>query len=236
MKKILFALLCLGFISANAQTADEVMQKYISNLGGLDAFNKVKTAKMSGTLSVQGSELPITNQIINGRAMRTDVDVMGQSIVNAYIDGKGWKVNPVSPTPDAMDVTGDELVDYKSQSRLASELMDYKALGHKIELKGQESVEGTNAYKILLTNKENGKTSTYFITVSDYSLIKSVRSREFNGQTFEVETYHSDYKAFNGLKFSMSRESKVDGNTIQSVKLDKIELDVPIDEKIFAKQ
>src|SRR4030095_17022605 len=124
MKKILFTLLGLAFITANAQGVDEIMQKYIANLGGLDAFNKVKTAKMTGTLEVQGNDLPITNQIINGRAMRSDIEVMGQYITNSYIDGKGWKVNPVSQTPDVMDATEEDLAEFKSQSRLASDLMD----------------------------------------------------------------------------------------------------------------
>ena len=46
-------------------------------MGGLEAFNAVKTAKMTGTVSVQGMDLPLTIQIINGKAIRNDVDVMG---------------------------------------------------------------------------------------------------------------------------------------------------------------
>src|SRR5690349_12342931 len=94
MKKILFAILSFAFISANAQTADDVIQKYTAAMGGLNAFNALKTAKMTGNVSAQGMDLPLTIQIINGRAMRSDVSVMGQSITNSYKDGKGWKINP----------------------------------------------------------------------------------------------------------------------------------------------
>ncbi|MGB3163189.1 MAG: hypothetical protein WBA96_06650, partial [Chitinophagaceae bacterium] len=73
MKKLLVTVLSFAIVSAHAQTVDEVIQKYASAMGGLDAFNKVTTAKFTGTLTTQGNVLPLTTQIINGKAMRTDV-------------------------------------------------------------------------------------------------------------------------------------------------------------------
>src|SRR5215831_13203155 len=110
MKSIFFAFCALAIIKANAQSstgsakslsADEVVQKYAAAMGGLDNFNNIKTAKLSGTVSANGYDLPITVQVVNGHAMRTDVEVMGQSIVNAYKDGKGWKINPFQGAADA---------------------------------------------------------------------------------------------------------------------------------------
>src|SRR5215831_16492804 len=156
MKKILFVILGFAFISANAQTADEVIQKYSAAMGGLNAFNAVKTVKMTGNVSTQGMDLPVTFLLINGRAMRNDVSVMGQSVTNSYKDGKGWKINPFAGVSTATDVTGSELNEFKTQSMLATQLMDYMARGHKVELQGQEDVDGVKAYKIKLTSKDNG--------------------------------------------------------------------------------
>jgi len=83
MKKMFFALLGLAFLSANAQTADEVIQKYSANLGGLEAFNKIKTAKITATYNTQGMDLPMTIQIINGKAARTDVEAMGSTVIRS---------------------------------------------------------------------------------------------------------------------------------------------------------
>ena len=235
MKKILFAVLSLMFISAQAQTVDEVIQKYSTAMGGLDAFNKVKTLKMAGNVSVQGMDLPLTVEIINGRAMRNDVSVMGQSITNSFKDGKGWKINPLAGVSSATDVTGTELNDFRIQSMMANPLMDYKARGHQVELLGQEDVEGVKTYKIKLTSKDDGKVTTYFISTADNMLIKSVSTREMQGQEFEVETFFSDVKDFNGLKFAMTRTQKTEGQVFQEIKYTSIELNVPIDEKIFDK-
>ncbi len=234
MKKLLFAFFSLAVVTAQAQTVDDVIQKYTSAMGGLDAFNKVTSAKMTATVTVQGNDLPLTTQIINGKAMRTDVDVMGQSITNVYYNGKGWKINPFAGATTATEVTGAELNDFKAQASLVNHLMDYKARGHKVELLGQEDVDGIKTFKINLTSKDDGKITTFFINTTDYMLNKSIAKQDMMGQEAEVETYYTDIKDVNGLKFSMTRTKKIGGQDFQLIKFDKIELNVPIDEKIFA--
>ncbi len=235
MKKLLVALLSFAFISASAQTADEVIQKYSAAMGGLDAFTKISSAIMSGTVTAQGNDFPVTVQVINGKAMRTDVDIMGQSIVNVYNNGKGWKINPFAGVTVATDVTGTELTDFKAQASLSNHLMDYKNRGHKVEFAGQEKMGGVDVYKIKLTNKDDGKLITYYINSTDYMLVKSIMKRDIQGAEVEVETVYSDIKDINGVKFAMVRTQTANGNELQTIKLDKMELNVPIDEAIFNK-
>ena len=234
MKKSFFALLSFAMISAHAQTADDVIIKYSANMGGLEAFNKISSAKLTGTYSTQGNDLPLTVQVINGKAMRTDVEVMSQAVTNVYNNGKGWKINPFAGATTATEVSGSELSDFKAQASLASQLMDYKARGHQVEMQGEETVEGIKTFKIKLTNKEDGKVTTYFIASADYTLIKSVTSRSIQGQDMDVESFYSNLKEIGGVKFFMTRESKIEGQTFQTVTYEKIELNVTIDEKIFA--
>ena len=235
MKRIFVLLFAFAFATAHSQTVDEIVQKYANAAGGLDNFKKIKTAKFSGTASAQGNEFPLTVQIINGRAMRTDVEVMGQTVTNAYKDGKGWKINPYAGAPTATDATADELNEFKIQGSLTSQLMDYKDRGYKAELLGQEDVQGAKAYKIKLTTDDN-KTTTYFVDASTYALVKTIGMRSLMGQEMELETYYSEVKDIGNVKFSMMRSVQSGGQTLQEVHFDKIELDVPIDEKIFDKQ
>jgi len=235
MKKIFFGLLAFVSLSTQAQTADEVIQKYAKAMGGLDNFNKVKTAKMSGTVSAQGMDLPVTIQIINGKAMRSDVEVMGQSVTTSYKDGKGWKINPFAGAATATDATAPELSDMKTQSSLASQLMDYKARGCKVELQGLEDVSGAKAYKIKLTEADN-KETTYYVDATSFMAVKVVGKRNLMGQDMEIETYLNDPKEFGGVKFNTAIVQKSGGQTFQEIHFDKVELNVPVDEKIFDKQ
>lgn len=233
MKKLLFVFFTLASVCSYAQSADAVIQKYAANMGGLEAFNKITSVKMTGTVSAQGMDLPVTTQILNGKGMRTDVEVMGNAIVNCYANGKGWKINPYAGAPEPTEVTGTELADFKAQSNVANPLMDYKARGHQVEFLGEENVDGTKAFKIKLTNKDDGKATTYFISIVDYTLLKTISSREMRGEEVEVETFFSDMKEFGGAKFFMTRVQKIEGEEFQSIRFDKLELNVPIDEKIF---
>jgi len=235
MKKIILLLVVFSFVKIHAQTADDVIQKYANAMGGLDNFKKIKTAKLTGVVDAQGNEFPITVQIINGRAMRTDVDAMGQTVVNCYKDDKGWKINPFAGASTATDVTGEELNEFKNQSFLASELMDYKDRGYKAELLGQDDVDGAKAYKIKLTT-EGDKADVYYLDATTYLPVKFVGTRNIMGQDMELETVFGDTKDFNNLKLSMSRVVKSGGQTIQEVHFQKAEFDIPIDEKIFDKQ
>ncbi len=235
MKKTLLILFSFVYIITNAQTADEVIGQYSAAMGGLDGFQKVQTVKITGTVTTQGMDLPFTTQMINGRAFRTEAEVMGQFVINCYKDGKGWKLNPFAGAETATDVEGAELLDLKAQASIVSVLMDYKSRGHQVELAGQEDVEGIKTNKIKLTAKEDGRVTNYYISASDNMLIKTTASREFQGQTIEVETIYSDMKEFAGLKFAMQRVQKMSGQVFQTIVYSNVELNVPVEEKIFEK-
>ena len=233
MKKWLLILLSCAFISANAQTVEEVIEKYSKTMGGLDSFNKVNTAKMSGTITSNGLAMPMITQIVQGKAMRTDVNAIGKTITNVYNNGKGWKVNPVQNIISPVVVVGDELNSFKLQASLVNNLMDYKNRGHKVELIAHEEVDGIKTFKIKLTGRDDNKSTFYFIDTTTFLLLKSISTRETQGKQYDVATYYSDMKSINGLQFSFLLIQKIQGQTFLSVKWDKIELNVPVNEKIF---
>ncbi len=235
MKQWLLAILSCAFISVQAQTVNEVIDKYSAAMGGLEAFNKVSTAKMTGTLTTSGLTMPMTTQVLQGKAMRTDVSANGLTITNVYNNGQGWKINPLAGALTKTEVTGTELIGFKAQASLVNQLMDYKNRGHQVELLRQEEVEGVMTYKIKLVNRDDKKPTFYFINTSDYLLIKSISTKETQGQEYDVETFYSDMKTINGLQFCMSLIQKIKGQLYLSLKWDKIELGVPVDEKIFEK-
>ena len=233
MKKLLFALLGFSFVSAGAQTVDDIIQKYSAKMGGLEAFNKIKTAKIIATFSAQGTDLPMTIQVINNRATRTDLDAMGSKVIRVYNNGKAWQQNPLAGISTPVEVTGTLLNDFRQQSMMTPTLMDYKARGHTVELQGQQDVEGIKAWKIKLTDKEDGRVTYYYVSTSDYTLIKSETEREIQGQKANFETWFSDLKDFNGIKFFMKRTQKMNGEIFQTTTISNIELNATVDEKIF---
>ena len=74
---------------AHAQTADEVVDKYIASLGGKDKLMSLKTVKMEGSMSVQGTDLTITATRSHMVGMRMDIEVMGMSNYQVANTGYG---------------------------------------------------------------------------------------------------------------------------------------------------
>ncbi len=235
MKKLLLAVFSLFTLIVNAQTADEIVNNFSKSMGGMDIYMKASTAKLTGVVTAQGMDFPITIVIVNNKSMRADVDVMGQKIVNVYNAGKGWKIDPFNGATDATDVEGSELIGFKAQASLASTLMNYKNLENKIELAGEETIEGVKNYKVKMTNKEDGKATTYFINGTNWGLTKAVTTREIQGQETEVETLFADPKEFGGMKFYMTRTQQAMGQVFQSLSFTNVELNVTVDPKIFDK-
>lgn len=226
--------LFLSYNSPKAQTVDEVIQKYTAVMGGLDANDKIESAKITGILRSQGKDYPLTIQIKNGKSMRTDVNVNGQQVTNAYDKGIGWKLNPYEGVTAARQVTApDELAILKVQASLANNLMDYKKRGHQVVLMDSEEFDGIKAFKIKLTAKDDSKVTTYFISSKDYMLLRSDSKQKVQGNEYDAQTFYSDTRDVNGLKFSMHFLRKVEGVVFQEVTYTKVELNVPIDENIF---
>jgi hypothetical protein len=234
MKKILFAVFTLICVSVKAQkTVTEVIDKYTAAAGGLEAFNKITSAKMIGSVAIQGMDFPVTMEVLNGKGMRLDVDVMGQSVTNVYYNGKAWQVNPFGGMPSPTEVSGAELNSFKAQASLANNLMDYKARGHQVALDGEETIEGVKCLKIKLINKDDGRSIHYYIDAATSVLIMTKSIRVVQGQEAEVEMWYSDYKTFGGASIAMHMTQKIGGQISQEISWANMELEVKIDEKIF---
>ena len=58
-KLVLLFLSVASFGNANAQTVDEVINKYIDAIGGKEKMIALKTVKMDGAMSVNGLDIVI---------------------------------------------------------------------------------------------------------------------------------------------------------------------------------
>ncbi|RYY62682.1 MAG: hypothetical protein EOO05_01930 [Chitinophagaceae bacterium] len=234
MKKSLLVLsACLLGFSAFSQTIDEVYTKYITTAGGAANGDKIKTMKITGTLTVQGMDLPLIQHIISGRGVKTDVEVMGSSVQFSYLDGAGWKINPYGGAPEATAMDESELADFRDQTAPVSPLFDSKKNGDKLELAGEETLPDGKAWKIKATSKD-GRVTEYFVNSTSFDLVKSVSKRTVNGAEMNVEAGYGDYKLVEGVRlpFSLSTSG---GPVNQAITIEKYEINVPVDEKIFAK-
>ncbi len=244
MKKIAtLVLLIIGTqVLVNAQTAEEIVKTYIQNIGGEEALNKIKSLKMTAKVNAQGMELPLTMINMSDGKMLVKFEMQGQEIVQQAFDGEtAWGINFMTQKPEKSDAEDTENIKRESGD-FPEVFINYEKKGYKIELLGEETIEGTKCFKVKLTKKPllvDGKdvenTTFYYFDAENYVPIVSeaeIKNGQMKGSV--SQTIYSDYQEVGGVYFPYSIDQKLKGQDQgQPVVIEKIEINPEIDESIF---
>lgn len=240
MKKGLLFTLVIFLLgtSLQAQTADQILEKYFENTGGIAKWKELQSQKVSGNMSMQGMDLPFTMTSKIPNKQRMEIQVQGMQIISAYDGTEAWMVNPFATGTEPVKITGDEAKEM-TERNFEDEFIDYKSKGHEVILAGTEEVDGVKCYKIqFVKNKNNDKedvTEFHFFDAENYvpiMIVSYARSGPMKGT--ESKTYISDYQEINGLMIPFSTETKVDGQTVMKMSFQKVSLNESVDDTIFA--
>jgi hypothetical protein len=229
---LIFSLAVLFSIQASAQTVDELIKKNIEARGGLQKIKAVKSTKVTGKIIQQGMEIPITVHQKRPGFFRVDVTFQGKTQTQAYDGETGWKIDPFQGSSEPEKMSGDELKSAQEEADMDGPLINYKEKGHAVELMGKEDMEGTPAYKLKLTLK-SGDIRYIYLDSGNHLELKTSSKRKTPGGELEIDSYPGNYKPVNGLMMAHSIESKIKGQTLFSLTVDKVEMDVPIDDAMF---
>src|SRR5947209_3631346 len=119
------AMLVAGANTVKAQNADEIIQKHINAIGGIDNWNKVKSMKMTGSMSVGGMEIGLTQTALNDKGMRTDISAMGSSGYTIVTPKEGWMYMPFAGSVTVTPIPADQLkMSQAKMSVKAGQLVD----------------------------------------------------------------------------------------------------------------
>jgi outer membrane lipoprotein-sorting protein len=238
MRKVLFeatALLLLA-VSVKAQTAEEILAKFVKTVGGAEKISAIKTLRRTGMVRGGGGfEVPIVQENKRPGMVRREMTRQGLTGITAY-DGKtGWKLEPWRGKKDIEPLSEEQLKSILEESDFDGPLINYKEKGNKVEFIGTEPVEGTDALKLKVT-RANGDLYYYYMDTDYYVPIKIETKRMIRGAEREYETTLGDYKEVQGWYLPFSIESNMKGNPNRSVlTFESIEANVPIDDSRFAK-
>lgn len=243
----LFVLFLVSVQFASAQTVDEIIDKYITARGGKDKLTALKTIYMEGSREMMGNEVTVRITKEQGKLSRTDFEMGSTNGFNLVTEKGAWNYFPMRM--DAPQKAEDSLLPaMQAETDIAGPLVDYLAKGHKAELEGKENVGDIPCFKIKLTTRA-GKTITYWIQADNYLLLQSTptgggmggrrrANTEGGGQGNGGKAYimYKDYKAVDGILFPHTIETRIEGGEGRGsggTTFDKIELNKPVDEKLY---
>jgi hypothetical protein len=238
MRDILLRLAPLALIAMplSAQTADDIIARYVKAVGGMDKIQAVTTLRRTGKLTTEeGIEAKVVQENKRPNKVREQFSLQGLTGVNAYDGATGWKIEPWMGKKDPEPLSEEELKAIIEDADFDDPLVNYQQKGNKVEFAGVAQIEGTDAYKLKLTLK-NGDTRYYYLD-SEYCVpIKIETTRMIRGTEQESETLLGDYKEVAGWYLPYSLETKMKGSQDkQKTTYEKIEANVAIDDRGFEK-
>jgi len=236
MKRLLLPVCALFLaVSAFAQTADEVIDKHIKAMGGIEKIKAVQTVKATGKMKMGPMELPLTLTKSRPGSVRLDFTLQGMTGTQAYDGSTGWSVMPFMGKKEPEKMSDDALKQIVEEADFDGSLIDYKQKGNTVELLGKVDVEGSPAYKLKIVTKQ-GTESIDYIDAESYFVIKTEAKRVVQGQEMEGETVVGDYKLIDGVYYPHSMQSHRKGAAEaggQSITIDKYEINTKVDNAIF---
>ncbi len=216
-------------LSLSAQTADDIVQKYVTAIGGPEAISKVKSLSIESSAQIMGNESPSTTVILDGVGYKTETTVNGTKVISCYTAKGGWMVNPMAGAVEPAPMPEEEYNLGKGQIYVGGGLYDYAAKGSKIELLGKDA----NTYKLKLTSRDNVETLYVFDATTGLAKSVSMKTR-MQGQDIDITTSLSDYRKTEvGYFVPYAIDVDFGGQFSMSIAVKKVELNKPIDPAIF---
>jgi outer membrane lipoprotein-sorting protein len=235
--KVALGIFCLTAL-ASAQTAGELVAKNIQAHGGLEKIKAVNTVRMTGRIYIDNPYVKITAGIEvekkRGNLLRENVTIQGMTQVQAYDSSTGWQIQPFQGRKDPELMGDDDTRDLMEESDIDGPLVDYQAKGNKVEYLGHDTVDGDDVYQLKVTLK-NGDIVYYYLDPDTYLEIKREKQQFIRGSVHESEELLGSYKQVAGVYYPYSVEvgAKNDPNQHAVITVEKIEVNVPLDDSQF---
>jgi outer membrane lipoprotein-sorting protein len=234
----------LVFVPAlvRAQTADEVVEKALTAMGGRAALGKLTSRSAMGTISISTPMGDITgtvevyNKAPNKSRSVVKIDLsnlgLGQVLQEQRFDGTiGYAIDSLNGN---RDITGDQLEAMRATT-FPSPLLGYKEAGARVDLTGKEKVGDKDAYVLRFTPRA-GPASRIFLDAETYILVKTIITLNIPqlGTDVEQSSLFSDYRDVDGVKTPFRVQSV---NQLQSltITLTMVENNTTIPDSSFAK-
>jgi hypothetical protein len=217
-----------------AQTVDEVIAKNIQAHGGMEKLKAVQSIRTTGKFAQGSFRAGFLQENKRPDKVREEFVIQGLAQIQAYEGKTGWQISPFGGRKDPELMSQDDVKSLQIDADIDGPMVDYKAKGHKAELVGHDSVEGTDCYKVKLTLK-NGDVRYYFLDADSFLEIKMENQSNIRGAVVFTENFYGDYEQVNGLYFPFAFESGQKGGQERAkFTVDKVELNVPLDDSLFS--
>ena len=214
---------------AGLPEAKEIFANYNKAIGGHEAFAKVQSLHMLGSMDVQGMTASVATYTSrpNKMLMTITIDQFGE--MKQGFDGTvAWAMNPMA---GATLVEGEALKAAKDGAdfdNLFRDVADFKSA----ETLEKATIDGKECYKVKTVRASNGSEATECFAVDTHLLVSTTQTQQSMEGPMQTTTTIKEYKEFEGFKFpTQLLVSMPAGEQLMSIS--KVELN-KVDAAVFA--
>jgi photosynthetic reaction center cytochrome c subunit len=215
-----------GEANANLPTANQLFDKYLAAVGGADALMKIKSRVQKGSLDASGMEYPIE---VYSEAPDKRISIshpQGSESLTAFNGEVGW----LTIRNGIHMMTAGE----RDAARIDAQLYfpaRVRELYKEFRVRPGEDIDGHSTYMVMTRDEGRLPLRLYFDQQSGL-LLRQMRFAETPLGRNPTQIDYADYKEINGVKipyrWTLSRP-----NGSFTIKIDQVQQNVPIDEKLF---
>lgn len=232
MKKLALTLLivpalCLSSRAQTLPTADEVINKYFSAIGGKKALMKVKDVTSQGSLQFDNTPCQIT--LLYKMPNKASTVITGnnsQVLYKGVCDGTTMMMTAPQGT---IRQTGPAARLSSMFNRFVAEL-SYQAEGIKSTVEGIEPIDGRDAYKVTSTFADGSPLWTNYYDVATGLKVQNVTKWDQN-RTATLKT--SDYRAVSGIKVPFSSSYQENGGGVNQTLMKSVQINTGVSDTEF---
>jgi hypothetical protein len=211
-------------------TIDQVLDKYVTAVGGRAALEKITSRVSKGTMEIPDAGMSGTMTISEKAPDKSlaVIEIGGMGVIRDGTDGvNSWEE---SPQTGLRDKTGVELADARRSATFNVELK-LKTIYKTLAVTGREKVGSRDAYVVLATPAE-GSPSRMFFDVETGLMVRQSMTRESPNGPVEVDVYLEDVRVVEGIKQPFVVRQVTAQFTIV-FRLSEVKYNVPLDDAMF---
>ena len=243
MKRLTFLLaLSLVCIFTNAQTAEEIITNYFENTGGIDAWSHITGLQMNASVNAPIGEIPLTIFSAKDGSSFVKMTLQGNDIMQIAFDGEtAWGMNMMSMQAEKQEAETVENMK-RAIKEFPNPLFNYIENGFTAELLENETIEGTECFKIkftkdpfLIEGEEIENISYYYFDTENFvPILIETEIKQGQAKGMISQTFLSDYQEVDGIYFPFSMIQGAKGYPGQTITIKSIDINPEIDKAILA--
>jgi outer membrane lipoprotein-sorting protein len=218
--------------AAAGQTIDEIVAKYLQARGGIDRLKAMNTVKITGTVTSQGAEMSVSSWAKRPNLFRRETRMQGARVVLASDGNTVWGINPLAGIEAAQEITGAPAERMRAEAEFDPVFLDYRQKGHTIDLVGEEKLDGKAVYH-LKVSRAGGDVQHFFLDSESGLELRRLMTLQQGAMRADIATDLSDYREINGVTIPFAMTQSRNGNVVERVKVEKVEINVPIEDDLF---